>query len=326
MPFTNKQRDAIRARDSRKQTVVFLPMEGQKMEVYIQKFEKYIKQRDSVYGQLTCMFPHEKGDVCSGVLRPHYIRPIFWAEKRTIPMDTILHQYNVVTICEKASSLIDPSFIAMIKSEGNREIAMKRLQEKRYTRARQGIPYWNTFWDRKLKIIARHLSWITQPDNLNKEGQMMCQFPHWYKGVDIPVVPCNGHILKKNDVPTVEVHHIKPQGWAIAHNVVPEEVDDPFIALTICKNAHHMCIHPDMLDALAEYRPEKTSFQEVFEARKEDIELGLKYWNSQWDEVLLVISEHQTRVSLKNGWVFPAKIASRIDEHVVILSKDELEA
>ena len=142
-----------------------------------------------------------------------------------------------------------------------------------------------------LALSSEQRKAIRERDSVN--GCPSCMFPH------PPNDPCGGKRL--------EVHHIVPQGYGKSIGMTEEQLDQPTNLLLICERAHHTHVHPDMLNAKANYHLNKGSFQEVFNERKHTLAQGEPYWNTIYDDQMKVIAKHQTRLARMRSWVFPKK-------------------
>lgn len=104
-----------------------------------------------------------------------------------------------------------------------------------------------------------------------------------------------------------EIHHIRPIGWQVYHyNEPPEEYNSPFRLILITEQEHHL-IHPDVIEALHNYRFDKDSFKSVFSRRRRLMEMGCKYWVTRWDEKLLDIAMKRTIDFVERGNPFPLR-------------------
>lgn len=64
-------------------------------------------------------------------------------------------------------------------------------------------------------------------------------------------------------------------------------------------------VHPDMKDALQNYRPNGTAIKDVFAEREKAILRGDKYHNDEHDEEMLETAKNRTDNAVANGWRFP---------------------
>lgn len=176
----------------------------------------------------------------------------------------------------------------------------------------------------KLGLSKRQKDWISNsyhyyavkhlgisPD----DNKPRCFFPVWDdEGGWCHCLSCtdSGEYIR-SDSKSVELHHI----WAKGHMSYSgcEDPDVPTNIIPICRRHHVLygysgslnwrCqlvegIHPDIEYARRNYRGNQkpTSYDKVFEGRKELIANGLTYWNTDFDSHLRQIAEevHNTYV------------------------------
>lgn len=113
-----------------------------------------------------------------------------------------------------------------------------------------------------------------------------CQFPEEHR--------CKGRL---------EVHHISPQGYLKRAGVAPEDIDNPYNAITVCQEAHHK-IHPDIAVA------RKMGYTRDLFRKRFTLEGSIKkangvYWNNAWDGRMRLIARDRTEELFHDGNLFP---------------------
>lgn len=99
---------------------------------------------------------------------------------------------------------------------------------------------------------------------------------------------------------SIQIHHIKPQGWE--KRVEHADPDRMYNGIAVCKNCHvgHAglptldcqnevveCIHPDMEWARRNYgKTDKQSYLKVFSRRRDLTGNSEVYWNQDFDDAL----------------------------------------
>lgn len=118
----------------------------------------------------------------------------------------------------------------------------------------------------KRQLTKDQRDWILERDGYQ------CVFHTWMNG--------SGLIRCPNEV-KLEVHHIKPHRYLA--QFYPVIVELPTNLIVLCRIHHHF-VHPDMVEALKEYKRNKGSFNEAFAQREFMMSRGIKYWNDHWDQ------------------------------------------
>ena len=102
-----------------------------------------------------CQFPHPHGDECEGNLQVHHITPQRYLKDKGYQEEEIDVPENLITCCEHAHH--DHIHLDMRRAKKRyREDknSYKREFSLREHALQQGRPYWNTAYDKALKIIA----------------------------------------------------------------------------------------------------------------------------------------------------------------------------
>lgn len=92
----------------------------------------------------------------------------------------------------------------------------------------------------------------------------------------------------------VEIHHIKPVGYAVRRLGESHEVyNHPTRLILLTRDEHHQ-IHPDVPVALAFYSFNRRSFEIMFERRRKLTEQGKPYWVTFYDDIFERIARENT--------------------------------
>lgn len=110
--------------------------------------------------------------------------------------------------------------------------------------------------------------------------------------------------------PKFQIHHIRPVGWQVYQfNEHAEEYNSPYRLILLSEHEHHK-IHPDVIDALRDYRNgDKKAFEKMFRKRRRLMEDGRKYWVHQWDDRFLRIAHQRTIDFMQRGNPWPLRRA-----------------
>jgi len=96
---------------------------------------------------------------------------------------------------------------------------------------------------------------------------------------------CNGSRHGPEDKRKLQVHHVIPQRYA--ERVGIQNPDFPENGLTLCERFHQNIVHPDMTEALAQYRGgDKGAFSKALKRRDKAIDRREVYWNDQHDRAM----------------------------------------
>jgi len=120
--------------------------------------------------------------------------------------------------------------------------------------------------------------------------QERCQFPIWN--------PKTKRWRICGSLEKLQVHHLQPQRFTLATQ--GKTIDTATNGLLICLT-HHKKIHPDLEVAFNLYHLNKESFKEMSVSRDQRVNQGEIYWNSQWDLMMVRISEKNTFTFKKRG-------------------------
>lgn len=108
----------------------------------------------------------------------------------------------------------------------------------------------------------------------------VCHFPKFTD--DGQIYPCgSGEHL--------EVHHIVPDGWTRAQTpwIDPNET----LGIVLCRAHHNGVLHPDIQEAIDNYKYDQDSFAKAIAKHREAASRGEVFWNDEWDEMLRAIAE-----------------------------------
>lgn len=134
-----------------------------------------------------------------------------------------------------------------------------------------------------MAFSAKQRLWIRERDNNTCQAEAL-QVDH----------DCNGGQELEEWRRKLQVHHIIPQRYARAVGI--ENADFPENAITLCEHFHQRDIHPDMQEALAEYRAgDKEAFKKVGEQRDRMIASKSVYWNETHDRRLAAMAIRNTQ-------------------------------
>ncbi len=84
--------------------------------------------------------------------------------------------------------------------------------------------------------------------------------------------------------------------------------DFPENAITLCERSHSQIIHPDVRQAIRDYREgHKDSFNKMLKERDSKLEDQIVYWNTDFDRQMLAIAIRNTQKRTKEGWRYGKK-------------------
>lgn len=134
-----------------------------------------------------------------------------------------------------------------------------------------------------------------QKEAIRKRDHYTCQFPH-KEGEE-----CYGRL---------EIHHLLPQSYCKLLGIDPDFETN---LLTICQNSHQNIIHKDIGEARKHYKPKGDSFLKVQESRRDSLQSGVPYWNTEYDRAMLAIAIKNTQIAESKGWRFPGIKRENLD-------------
>jgi HNH endonuclease len=155
---------------------------------------------------------------------------------------------------------------------------------------------------RGVELTDKQKNWVRDRDD-NR-----CNFPtHW---TDSSYDRCGRRRLFTE----VHVHHIVPYSWAARRLLwTPEEINNPYNLITLCKNHHFAYVHgTDMRDIFQKYRDNKDAYREMFARRRKLTDEGIPYWDTQWDDIFKRIAEGRTDRYVASTAEFPMRRIRRL--------------
>ena len=112
--------------------------------------------------------------------------------------------------------------------------------------------------------------------------------------------------VRCNSTKKLAVHHVVPARWAKAH-LPGWNKDIPTNGIVLCRK-HHCWVHPDLVEAFAQYHNDPKSFEKMLERRDLLVLKGEIYWVADWDWMLRRLAQKNTfRFRRKGGPAFPKK-------------------
>lgn len=134
-------------------------------------------------------------------------------------------------------------------------------------------------------FTERQRSWIKERD-----GGCVFQHPEFQH-------ECHRHGLsyKHQCRGTIHIHHIVPRAYMTSRHYDEDFINRGENGVSICAYVHMNFIHPDMGEALRNYKGDKTIIEAVFQQRKEKLRNNEIYWIPNWDVPLAVIAHRFSR-------------------------------